>query len=109
DAGHIAYQSKAAIDLYAEKIPLSEAAQSWLSKAPEADAAIAQIASFGDDYEILFTAPASRRRSIEMASQVTKTPVARIGAVGRGKGVRLLNAKGAEIPVPRAGFDHFKA
>jgi thiamine-monophosphate kinase len=62
----------------------------------------------GDDYEIVFTAPSSRRRSIEMASQVTKTPVARIGAVVRGKGVKLLAENGEAIAAPRRGFDHFR-
>lgn len=107
DAGHIAEQSKVAIDLMADKIPLSDAARSWLQKEADSDAAFARLASFGDDYEILFTAPASRRRSIEMASQVTKTPVARIGTVAKGKGVRLLNSSGAPIGITKAGFDHF--
>lgn len=108
DAAHIAEQSSVAIDLLAGKIPLSDAARAWLEKEEDQDAAVAELASFGDDYEILFTAPASRRRSIEMASQVTKTPVARIGAVSRGKDVRLLNADGAPIEVDGGGFDHFR-
>ncbi len=108
DAAHIADQSDVAIDLFTDKIPLSDAAKAWLEKQDEQDAAFADIASFGDDYEILFTAPASRRRSIEMASQVTKTPVARIGAVSKGKGVRLINAGGAPIEIGAGGFDHFR-
>ncbi len=107
DAGHIAEQSKVAIVLTAEKIPLSDAARAWLQKEDEPEAGLARLASFGDDYEILFTAPASRRRSIEMASQVTKTPVARIGAIAKGGGVRLLNSAGAPIKIKKAGFDHF--
>lgn len=108
DAAHIAEQSAVAIDLFIDKIPLSEAASAWLEKEEDRDAAFAEIASFGDDYEILFTAPASRRRSIEMASQVTKTPVARIGAVSRGAGVRLINMDGAPIQIDCGGYDHFR-
>lgn len=108
DAGHIAEQSSVSIDIQAEKIPLSAAAAAWLAKADAADAAFARLATFGDDYEILFTAPSSRRRSIEMASQVTKTPVARIGVVNRGNGVRLLGAAGAPIDLDAGGFDHFE-
>jgi len=107
DAGHIADQSNVALDIIAEKIPLSEAALAYVKKQDDQDAAIAQLAGFGDDYEIMFTAPASRRRSIEMAAQVTKTPVARIGTAVKGRGVRLLDAKDAEIRVDRAGYDHF--
>ncbi len=109
DAGHIAKASGAAIEIAAEKIPLSEAAANLLATSGEGEAAIADLASCGDDYEILFTAPAARRRSIEMASQVTKTPVARIGAVMRGTGVRLIGESGKAIATPRRGFDHFGA
>lgn len=109
DAGHIADQSAVSIDIQAEKIPLSEAAAAWLAKADDADEAYASLATFGDDYEILFTAPPSRRRSIEMASQVTKTLVARIGVVGRGKGVRLIGAGGTPIDLVARGFDHFES
>jgi thiamine-monophosphate kinase len=108
DAGHIAETSGAAIELIAAKIPLSAPAVQWLGGCEDADNAIADLASCGDDYEILFTAPAARRRSIEMASQVTKTPVARIGAVVRGKGVRLLDEKGSALAIAKRGFDHFE-
>lgn len=108
DARHVAEQSGVAIDIAADRIPLSEAAKAWLAKQEDADSAIARLCSFGDDYEILFTAPAQRRRSIEMASQVTKTPVARIGAVAKGEGVRLLNAAGKPVSAEAGGFDHFR-
>lgn len=108
DAGHIAETSGLAIDLVAAKIPLSSTASQWLGAQDDQSAAIADLASCGDDYEILFTAPQARRRSIEMASQVTKTPVARIGSVTRGEGVRLIGESGAPIATPRRGFDHFR-
>jgi thiamine-monophosphate kinase len=107
DAGHIAAQSNAAIDLFADKIPLSDAARVWMQNEKDGDQAIARLVTSGDDYEILFAAPASRRRSIEMAAQVTKTSVARIGTVVKGKGVRLLNEAGAAVEITKAGFDHF--
>lgn len=106
DAGHVAAQSKVAIDLHAEKLPLSEAAKVWLDRQVP-DEGYARLASGGDDYEILFTAPAARRRSIEMASQVTKTPIARIGSVAKGAGVSLMNAEGEKIGVGLTGYDHF--
>lgn len=108
DAGHIAQQSSVAVDIAAEKIPFSEAAKTWLAKQEDAAAAIARLASFGDDYEILFTAPPARRRSIEMAAQLTKTPVARIGSVTKGAGVKLTGASGKPIAVEAGGFDHFR-
>jgi thiamine-monophosphate kinase len=109
DARHIAAQSGVAIEISADKIPVSDAASAWIAKQPTEEDAVSRIASFGDDYEILFSAPPERRRSIEMASQVTKTPVTRIGAVAKGAGVRLVSAAGVEIPVASGGYDHFKS
>lgn len=109
DARHVAAASCVAIEIAAERIPLSEAAARWVEKQEDREGSIADLASFGDDYEILFTAPPARRRSIEMASQVTKTPIARIGSVVRGEGVRLLTEKGAAIETGDGGFDHFGA
>ncbi len=107
DAQHIATQSGVAIEIGAEKIPLSGPAKAWLENLGDSDAGISRLATSGDDYEILFTAPPSRRRSIEMASQVTKTPISRIGSVANGAGVRLLTARGNEIAISKGGFDHF--
>lgn len=107
DSGHIARQSSMAIDIMAEKIPFSEAARDWVQASDQPNAAIARLASFGDDYEILFTAPPSRRRSVEMASQLTKTPVARIGVVSKGEGARLIAANGDTIDIAQGGYDHF--
>ncbi len=108
DAGHIAETSGAAIEIAAEKIPLSPAARTWLDAQDERGAAIADLASLGDDYEILFTAPQARRRSIEMAGQVTKTPIVRIGTVTRGAGPKLIGEGGKPIAAPRRGWDHFE-
>lgn len=109
DAGHIAEVSGVGVEIGAEKIPLSAAGRAWLDHQEDRNAALADIASMGDDYEILFTAPASRRRSIEMAAQVTKTPVTRIGVVTKGKDMKLLADDARPIDAPHRGFDHFKS
>lgn len=108
DAGHIAEESGAGLEIAAEKIALSAPARAWVDNQENRDIAIADLASMGDDYEILFTAPPSRRRSIEMAAQLTKTPATRIGAVTRGRGARLIAESGEAIAAPRPGFDHFR-
>jgi len=92
----------AAIDL--ASIPLSDAARDLVSRGV---VGLETLIAVGDDYEILFTAPPARRRSIEMASQVTKTPIARIGSVSKGEGARLLNASGEPIEFDEVGYDHF--
>jgi len=74
-----------------------------------ADAALERqcVLGGGDDYELLFTAPADRRAAIEkLGSAVALT---RVGVIRRASaGFTVLDAAGAAVPVPR-GYDHFSA
>lgn len=108
DAGHLARAAGAAVAIEAARLPLSEAAARWVREAPEGELSRrAALAGFGDDYEILFTAPSTHRRSVEMAGKASKTAVARIGLVQRGAGVEFLGPNGAKAPIVISGYDHF--
>jgi thiamine-monophosphate kinase len=61
----------------------------------------------GDDYELLFTAPTSRRQAVAMAAQVSQTPVTRIGQIEPERGLRLVDGQGQTIPNIYTSFDHF--
>jgi thiamine-monophosphate kinase len=61
----------------------------------------------GDDYEILFTAPADRRAEVDAAALASQTPVRRIGQIDAQAGLRLLGAQGENLPNTFASFDHF--
>ncbi len=65
----------------------------------------------GDDYELCFTAPAWRRDAVTRAADVGATPVARIGSIVVGGGLRFVDADGADSrtvdPASLRGFDHF--
>lgn len=107
DAGHLAAIAGLAAEIEAKLLPLSPAAQAWLLKQDDKDAAHGMLATFGDDYEILFAAPQARRRAVEMAAKVSKTTVTRIGSFSRGKGVTLLGQDGGAIALASPGYDHF--
>lgn len=107
DAVHLAAESGVSLIIDAERIPLSEAAGLWLAKQADRNASLAALASFGDDYEILFTAPASMRRAVDMASKVSKTRVRRIGQATKGEGVTLLDMDRNVIETEQGGYDHF--
>ena len=104
DAGHVADTSGARLVLQAAAVPLSEAARAWLGAEPDASAALAALATFGDDYEVLFCTPAEAGAEVARRSGV---PVTAIGRVEAGEGVALLGPDGSPIPVSRAGFTHF--
>ena len=47
----------------------------------------------GDDYELVFTAPAALRDAVMVAAQASATPVTRIGHIEAAPGVRLIDAR----------------
>jgi thiamine-monophosphate kinase len=61
----------------------------------------------GDDYELLFTAPAARRDAVQSAALAVATPVTRIGVIEAEPGVRLVSAEGRPIDRRYGSFDHF--
>lgn len=102
DAGHVAACSGLALVLEAERLPLSPPAQRWLDRASDRNAALGELASGGDDYELLICAPP------EAASRLIEAGVARAtGRAEAGAGVRLLAADGRPITPKRSGFTHF--
>jgi thiamine-monophosphate kinase len=79
-----------------------------LPKFPVADAAeeMRCALSGGDDYELLFTAPASARGAIEAIARELGLRLSRVGRIRAGGGLTVLDARGAPIALTR-GFDHF--
>lgn len=61
----------------------------------------------GDDYELLFTAPAERRAAVDVAALQSQTPVRRIGQIRREPGLSVVDAQGQNLPNSYASFDHF--
>ena len=61
----------------------------------------------GDDYELLFTAPASARASVVAVSRSSQTPVTRIGWIESDCGLRLVDAQGRAVPNNYTSFAHF--
>ena len=61
----------------------------------------------GDDYELVFWAPAARRAAVQAASSASGTQVTRIGRITPAPGLRLLDRTGQPLPGRFASFDHF--
>jgi len=94
DAGHIATASGIGMDIEISSLP------DWaeLSQAVGAESALALAAHGGEDYALLFTAPAFM--------QFPDTVAVRIGSCRTGEGVNLL-MHGEKADVQQTGFDHF--
>ncbi len=103
DAGHVAEASGVAIVIEAAKVPLSAVGRMYLDNA-KAD--LRSLLTGGDDYQTLFTAPASARAAIEGTVQT----VTHIGRVEAGKGVTVTDASGAPLVFEGfGGWRHFGA
>ena len=104
DLGHICEASGVSATVTASALPLSPAALAVEAGEPDLRP---RLATAGDDYELLFTAPAEAEAAILAASCQTGVPVTAIGTVVAGAGVRLLDAGGQAIAIERAGYRHF--
>jgi len=63
----------------------------------------------GDDYELLFTAPAAAEPEVLAAAQASGTAVRRIGRITATPGIQVHDAQGRPLATPWASFDHFKS
>jgi len=104
DLGHICETSRAAAIVELDLLPLSLAARAVVERDPGIRA---QLAAAGDDYELLFAAPADAAEAIATLSLRLGLPVSKIGRIDVGTGVRLLNTDGHQIPLEATGYRHF--
>ncbi len=109
DLGHILERSQVAAHVDWSCVPMHPALKA-LSEVQQLEAAM----SGGDDYELVFTAPADKRGLVEQAAISALTPVTRIGTIVEKKNednslLTLVNANGQQILLPVSGFDHFAA
>lgn len=101
DAAHMATASGVSFVIDTGLLPLSAPAQGALAQTPTL---LHRIISGGDDYELLFTAPASAQPALDALG--AGTGITRIGEVREGSGVILLR-EGAELALREQGYTHF--
>jgi thiamine-monophosphate kinase len=96
DLGHILDASGVAATLH-------------LAVSPEPTFADECYLSGGDDYELLFTAPAARHADVAVLAGRLGLPLTRIGTIAAGPAGQLdvLDAGGKPVEIARRGYDHF--
>lgn len=104
DLGHICVASGVGAVLEVARVPMSVAAR----HAVESDPLLMEaVIAGGDDYELLFTAPAERTEEIEAVASESGVPITRIGTVETGRGVTLMGRDGTPIELESHGYRHF--
>lgn len=104
DLGHICSESGVAAEVRLGAVPASEAAKTAVAGDLASD--VARLTA-GEDYELLFTAPEKAAEDVAALGKRLGVRVTRIGGVSEGTDARLVDDDGNEIPVAKAGFEHF--
>jgi len=105
DAGHIGEASGLGLAIDLERLPISKAAESWLGRHGDPVSAYIALATFGDDYEVVCTAPPSSVDRLVATAAEAGVPLTAIGEATPGRGV-AARWEGDEIAVAQMGWRH---
>lgn len=106
DLGHLCRASGLAARIEAARVPLSPAAAAALA---QDQSLLASVLTGGDDYELLFTAPAEAAQSLRRLAEETGTALTPIGRLVEGEAgdVAALGPDGTRLALDRGGWRHF--
>ncbi|MES3008000.1 MAG: thiamine-phosphate kinase [Pseudomonadota bacterium] len=104
DLGHIARASGLGAVVNVDALPLSHAFRALI---PEEER-LALALGGGDDYELCFTVPSDHTEMLEQQMREAGTPVACIGHMVAGQGVRWQR-DGETVDLSVRGYNHFPA
>ena len=97
DLAHLCRESGVGAEVVAGKLPIHPLAQAATARA------IDLALHGGEDYELLFAAPAT----VQMPRSVAGVRVTRIGCLVRGKAISLVDSAGRKLPLKPGGWEHF--
>jgi thiamine-monophosphate kinase len=107
DLAHLCQQSRAGAEIEAAALPihpLAVHAGEELKAALGATGGALQLAlNGGEDYELLFAAPAS----VKMPRSIAGTKITRIGRLVPGSTISLIQTSGLRTPLNPGGWEHF--
>ena len=103
DLGHILERSGVGATLAVDTIPSGPA----LRRQTHTFQRLFTLAG-GDDYELCFTAPPTKRETVMNAAMVSSTEVTRIGCVDALAGLRFIDVNGVPLDLQLTSFDHFR-
>jgi thiamine-monophosphate kinase len=104
DLGHICQASRVGALVEAAKMPVSPALRSVLEVG---QASLVEVATGGDDYELLFTAPAAVELLLGRIATELALPLTAVGEIRREPGVIVLDQNGRAVELGPGGYRHF--
>jgi thiamine-monophosphate kinase len=100
DLGHVLDCSGVGAEIEAAGVPLS-------AEARGVPRALLGALTGGDDYELLFAAPAEAAASVAAIGERVAVPLTRIGRITAEPGLRVLDAEGRPMNLQKPGWRHF--
>jgi len=98
DLAHICEESSVGAELLAESIPRASVGK------PSREVVLQFALHGGEDYELLFTAPRSKR----IPSHIAGVPITLIGYITRFQKIFLMNESGVGFELRPQGWEHFR-
>ena len=98
DLTHLCEESGVGAEIHAELVPRARVGR------PNKEVDLQLALHGGEDYELLFTAPRSKRIPFRIAG----VPIARIGRITRSKKILLMN-RGEVSKLEALGWEHLRA
>lgn len=105
DLAHIADASGVAASVQLELLPRSAAAMAWFETRTDPEAALEQLATGGDDYELLLTAHPADEAALKREADRLLLRLTRVGTIGSGRGVSATYL-GQPVDIRKPGWTH---
>ena len=106
DLGHLCEQSEVGAEIDAAALPLSRAGLAYAAATGTDPVRLALCG--GEDYELLFTVPASRRAALERLRRHAGCRMTPIGVIRpRRFGITLRTGRGDVLPLRNTSYQHF--
>ena len=105
DAGHIGEASGLGVTLELDRLPLSAAASAWVAGEADPCGARLELATAGDDYEIVCAAAPEAVAPLVAAASAAGVTLSAVGTLTPGSGL-CVRFEGRPVPVGRRGWTH---
>jgi thiamine-monophosphate kinase len=103
DLGHVCTESGVGAEIEVDELPASEALPELFDRDTRR---IFQLAG-GDDYELCFTMDEAHAASLLLDLATSGGAITRVGRIVAEPGIRVRDADGNPVALPRAGWEHF--
>lgn len=103
DLSHICECSNIGAEIFLEQIPLSDYGRKALREDKDF---IKKAITSGDDYELVFTAPANLQEKIAFLARELNLNITEIGKVTQGNEINIIDKNGEKLQLQTKGYTH---